>query len=229
MNAQETMTKDVITVGPEATVGEIAGLLVRHRISAVPVVAKDDRVVGIVSQTDLGHRSETGTEKKRKWWLDLFADADVKAREYIKSHGVKAQDVMSRVVVTVAKDASLSEVAEILDTHRIRQVPVMDGGKLVGMISRADLVRKLAEVTVGAPAVRSENGALQKAIWEQMKAQPWLKAAYVNFAVKDGVVELWGAVDSEEQRRALRILVEGVSGVQKVENNVGLFPKHVAA
>jgi CBS domain-containing protein len=229
MDAQETMTKDVITVGPQTTVGEIAGLLVRHRISAVPVVAEDDRVVGIVSQTDLGHRSETGTEKKRKWWLDVFADADAKAREYVKSHGLKAQDVMSRVVVSVAKEASLSEVAEILDTHRIRQVPVMQGGKLVGMISRTDLVRKLAEVTVGAPAVRPDNGTLQKAIWDEMKAQSWLKAAYVNLAVKDGVVELWGAVDSEEQRRALRVLVEGVSGVQKVENNVGLFPKIIAA
>ena len=229
MNAQETMTKDVITVGPETTVGEIAGLLVRHRISAVPVLAEDDRVVGIVTQTDLGHRSETGTEKKRKWWLDVFADTDVKAREFIKSHGVKAEDVMSRVVVSVAKDASLSEVAEILDTHRIRQVPVMEGGKLMGMISRTDLVRKLAEVTVSAPAVRPDNGTLQKAIWGQIKAQPWLKAAYINLAVKDGVVELWGAVDSEEQRRALRVLVEGVSGVQKVENNVGLFPKIIAA
>jgi CBS domain-containing protein len=229
MNAQETMTKDVITVGPETTVGEIAGLLVRHRISAVPVVTQDNRVVGIVSQTDLGHRSETGTEKKRKWWLEVFADTDVKAREYIKSHGLRAQDVMSRVVVSVAKDASLSEVAEILDTHRIRQVPVMEGGKLVGMISRADLVRKLAEVTVAAPAVRPDNGALQKAIWDEIKAQPWLKAAYMNLAVKDGTVELWGAVDSDEQRQALRVLVEGVSGVQKVENNVGLFPKYVAA
>ena len=229
MNAQEAMTKDVITVGPEATVAEIAGLLVRHRISAVPVVSQDNRVVGIVSQTDLGHRSETGTEKRRKWWLEVFADSDAKAREYIKSHGLKAQDVMSRVVVSVSKHANLSEVADILDTHRIRQVPVMEGGKLVGMISRTDLVRKLAEVSVAAPALRAENGALQKVIWEQIKAQPWLKSAYINLAVKDGVVELWGAVDSEEQRRALRVLVEGVSGVQKVENNVGLFPKNVAA
>ena len=105
----------------------------------------------------------------------------------------------------------------------------MDDGKLVGMISRTDLVRKLAEVRIAAPAARPENGALQKAIWDQIKAQPWLKSAYINLAVKDGVVELWGAVDSDEQRRALRVLVEGVSGVQKVENNVGLFPKNVAA
>ena len=228
MNAQEAMTRDVVTVRPHTTVGEIADLLVRHRISAVPVVSDDNRVVGIVSQTDLGHRSETGTEKRRKWWLDIFADSDTKAREYIKSHGLKAEDVMSRIVVSVSKDASLSEVADVLDTHRIRQVPVMDGGKLVGMISRADLVRKLAEVKVAAPAARPDGGALQKAIWDEIKAQSWLRSAYVNLAVKDGVVELYGAVGSDEQRHALRVLVEAVSGVRKVEDKVTLLPKTMA-
>jgi len=199
MKAQDAMTKDVVTVGPQATVVEIAKLLVQNRISAVPVVSADNRLVGIVSQTDLGHRSETGTEKKRKWWLDVFADSDTKAREYIKSHGLKAEDVMSRVVVTVSKDAELAEVADALDTHRIRQVPVTDGGKLVGMISRSDLVRKLAEVKIGTPAARSESGALQKAIWDAIKAEPWLSSAYINLAVRDGVVELWGAVARDNQ------------------------------
>jgi CBS domain-containing protein len=229
MNAQEAMTKDVVTVGPQATVVEIARLLVQHRISAVPVVADDNRVVGIVSQSDLGHRNETGTEKKRKWWLEVFADADSKAREYVKSHGIRAQDIMSRIVISVSKDASLAEVADVLDTHRIRQVPVIDDGKLVGMVSRADLVRKLAEVKIAAPAARPNNGALQKAIWEEIKAQPWLRSTYVNLAVKDGMVELYGAVDSDEQRRALRVLVEGVSGVKRVEDKVALFPKMSAA
>jgi CBS domain-containing protein len=228
MNAQEAMTKDVVTVGPQTTVSDIADLLVRHRISAVPVVSDGNRVVGIVSQTDLGHRAETGTEKRRKWWLDIFADSNSKAREYIRSHGLKAEDIMSRILVSVSKDASLSEVADVLDTHRIRQVPVMDDGKLVGMISRADLVRKLAEIKVAAPAARSDSGALQKAIWDEIKAQPWLRSAYVNLAVRDGVVDLYGSVDSDEQRQALHVLVEGVRGVRKVEDNVTLLPKTMA-
>ena len=228
MNAQEAMTKDVVTVGPQTTVSDIADLLVRHRISAVPVVSDGNRVVGIVSQTDLGHRAETGTEKRRKWWLDIFADSNSKAREYIRSHGLKAEDIMSRILVSVSKDASLSEVADVLDTHRIRQVPVMDDGKLVGMISRADLVRKLAEIKVAAPAARSDSGALQKAIWDEIKAQQWLRSAYINLAVKDGVVDLYGSVDSDEQRQALHVLVEGVRGVRKVEDNVTLLPKTMA-
>jgi osmotically-inducible protein OsmY len=98
----------------------------------------------------------------------------------------------------------------------------------VGMISRADLVRKLAEVTVSKPAPRPDNGTLQKAIWEQIKAQSWLRSAYVSAQVKDGVVELWGAVDSADQQRALRVLVEGVPGVVRVEDRVGVLPQMVA-
>jgi CBS domain-containing protein len=226
MHARDVMTKDVVTVGPETTVGEIAALLVRHRIGAVPVVSSDDRrLLGLVSQTDLVHRSETGTEKRRKWWLEAFADPDAKAREYVRSHGHKAQDVMTRMVISVSESASLAEVADALDTHRIRQVPVVTDGRLAGMISRADLVRALAEVSIAAPAARPDSGALQKAIWDQIKAQSWLQTSYVNLAVKDGVVELWGAVDSDDQRRALRILVEGVPGVKRVEGDVGLMPK----
>ncbi len=229
MQAHEAMTKDVITVGPSTTVREIAALLVKHRISAVPVVSSEGRILGIVSQTDLGHRRETDTEKRRKWWLEMFADSDAKAREFIKSHGIVARDVMTRFVVSVSKDTPLSEVAEILDTHRIRQVPVIQDGKLVGMISRADLVRKLAEATITASPTRHDNGALQKAIWARIKKESWLQAALVNITVKDGVVELWGAVGSDDQRRALRVLVEGIEGVQRVEDNVGLLPKVISA
>ena len=121
MEAHKVMSPDVITVGPHTTVGEIAAILVRHRISAVPVVSGTQQLLGIVSQTDLAHRSETGTEKRRKWWLEVFADPDTKAREYIKSHGLKAQDVMTRLVVSVSEGASLAEVADVLDAHRIRQ------------------------------------------------------------------------------------------------------------
>jgi CBS domain-containing protein len=218
------MTRDVVTVGADTTVGEIAALLVHHRISAVPVVSGDRHLIGIVTQTDLVHRSETGTEKRRKWWLEIFADPDVRAREYVKSHGRKARDIMTRVVVSVPPNASLGEVADVLDSQRIRQVPVVSKGTIVGMISRADIVRKLAETKAVVSDAGADNGALQEAIWEQIRAQPWLKAALVNLTVRDGVVELYGAVDSSEQRQALRVLVEGVPGVRKVEDHVGLLP-----
>ena len=229
MIAQDAMSKNVVTVGLNATVREIAALLVKHRISAVPVIATDGGIVGIVSQTDLGHRSETETEKRRKWWLDIFSDTDTLAREYTKSHGLSAEDVMSRHIISVNASSSLSEVADVLDTHRIRQVPVLDGGRLVGMISRADLVRKLAEVVVTTPAERPRNGQLQKEIWARIKAESWLSSSLVNVSVKEGNVELYGGVTTDAQRQALRALVEAVPGVVRVENNVTLLPKVVAA
>ena len=137
MQAQDVMTKDLITVAPDTSVSEIASLLVQHRLSAVPVVTGEGQLVGIISQTDLGHRSETGTERKRKWWLEIFADPDARARDYVKTHGLKAHDVMTRVVVSVPHDASLANVADVLDAHRVRQVLVMRDGKMAGIISRA--------------------------------------------------------------------------------------------
>lgn len=229
MNVRDAMTKDVVTVGPETTVREIAALLVSRRISAVPVVTQDNHLVGIISQTDLGHRSETGTEKKRKWWLSIFADPDTQAREYSKTHGLRARDVMTRHIITVAPDTSLAEVADILGTHRVHRVPVLEGGRLVGIISRTDLVRKLAEAIPPPPTVRPEDGQLHKAIWKEIKAQSWLSSAMINLSVKDGVVELYGATDSNAQRQALRVLVENVPGVRSVQNNVSLMPKTVAA
>lgn len=228
MNVQDAMTKDVVTVGPETTVREIAALLVSRRISAVPVVTQDNHLIGIISQTDLGHRSETGTEKKRKWWLSIFADVDTQAREYTKTHGLRARDVMTRHVLTVAPGTSLSEVADILDTHRVRRVPVLESGRLVGIISRSDLVRKLAEAIPTPPTARPEDGQLQKAIWKEIKAQPWLSSAIINLSVKEGVVEIYGAADSDAQRQAFRVLVENVPGVRRVQNNVGLLPKVAA-
>ena len=229
MQAQDVMTKNLITVTPDKSVSEIAGLLVQNRINAVPVVTGGGELIGIVSQTDLGHRSETGTEKKRKWWLEIFADANGQARDYVKTHGLRAQDVMTRVVVSVPHDASLAEVADVLDAHRVRQVLIMREGRMVGIISRADLVRELANTGMTAATPRAANGELQKAIWDQIKAQPWLRSAYLNLAVKDSVVELYGAVDSADQRRALLVLVNNVSGVQKVEDNLTIMPRVVAA
>lgn len=229
MKARHVMTKDVVTVGPTTTVAEIAAILMRHRVGAVPVVSDGRNVIGIVSQTDLAHRSEIETTRKRQWWLKAFADVNAEAREYVRSHGLKAEDVMTPFVVSVRKDDSLAEVADILDAYHIRQVLVMDDGALVGIISRADLVRKLAEIKVGPPVPRPDNSALHKTIRDRLKAQPWLNASAVNFTVNDGVVRLWGAVDTGDQHQALCVLVEGTPGVRRVENCVTLIPKATSA
>jgi CBS domain-containing protein len=229
VKAQDIMTRDVVTIAPNATVRDIASLLVAKRISAVPVISEDNDVVGIVTESDLLHREEIHTEHKRKWWLELFVDAETQAREFVKTHGLRAEQVMSRVVTAVAPDTDLAEVANILDAHKIRRVPVTDKGKLVGIISRADIVRALAQAKVPIPVASMENGVLQKVIQDEIKKQPWIDEVYLNAIVNNGVVELMGFVDTAEQQTALRVLVEGVPGVKEVADQVRLRKWEVSA
>jgi CBS domain-containing protein len=138
MKASEIMTKDVVTVRPDMSVKEIAGLMAQRRISGVPVVDGAGRLVGILSETDLLHRIEVGTERRRKWWLGALASADDLAREYAKSHGLKAADIMSTTVISVDAADELGQVADLLRRKRLKRVPVVRDGRLVGIITRGN-------------------------------------------------------------------------------------------
>ncbi|MDX2155275.1 MAG: CBS domain-containing protein [Hyphomicrobiaceae bacterium] len=229
MKASEIMTKTVVTVTPDTHVKEIAALMSKSRISGVPVVAADGSLIGILSESDLLHRAETGTEIKRKWWLGAFVDADSLAREYAKSHGLKAEDIMSRSVVTVSADAELGQVAELLERKKLKRVPVVSGGKLVGIITRGDLVRALAHSMSGKAATAVGDAELSKAIDKRMREVAWLNASYVNVAVTGGVAEINGLLPSADQRRALRILVEETPGVTRVVDNLRVGPMPMSA
>ena len=189
MKAQDIMTREVVTVRPETSVREIAALMMEKNISGVPVVGDNGAIVGIVSEGDLLHRAEVGTERKHKWWFHIFADSDAAAREYAKAHGLFARDVMSRYVISVRDDADLRDVAEILDSHHIKRVPVLQEGRLIGIISRRDLVRALTQVQALSPPTKVDNAALHNALRDRFKSQSWLNDAYMNVAVNDGVVE----------------------------------------
>jgi CBS domain-containing protein len=196
--------------------------MMEKNISGVPVVTDDGVIVGIVSEGDLLHRAEVGTERKHKWWFQLFADSDAAAREYAKAHGLSARDVMSRYVISVGDDADLRDVADILDSHRIRRVPVLHDGRLVGIISRRDLVRALTQVQASSAPLKLDNAALHKTLRDRFKSQSWFNDTYINVAVNDGVVELWGLVVSADQHRALRTLVEETPGVRRVEDRLAM-------
>jgi CBS-domain-containing membrane protein len=222
MKAQDIMTRDVATVRPETSVRDIAALMMEKHISGVPVVGDDATIVGIVSESDLLHRAEVGTERKHKWWFRVFADSDAAAREYAKAHGRAARDVMSRYVISVRDDAEVRDVADILDKQRIKRVPVVRDGRLVGIISRRDLVRALSQVQVSKTAAAVDNAVLHERLRDRIKSQSWLNDAYTNVAVNDGVVELWGLVVSADQHRALRALVEETEGVRRVEDKLAV-------
>jgi CBS domain-containing protein len=219
MKAADVMATNVITVRSDASVETVAETLLANKISAVPVVDDAGKVLGIVSEGDLLHRVEAGTERHRSWWLELLATQKTLAHEFVKSHARKAADLMTRTVVSVAPDTPLSEVAAKLDKHRVKRVPVMVDGKLVGIVSRANLVQALMRGMSRAPEKKLDDSALRADVLAKLHAQSWLPSD-INVTVHDGNVELWGIVDSAVEKDAVRIAVEEVPGVRTIANNI---------
>jgi len=220
MQAKDIMTRDVATVQPDASIREAAKLMTDRRLSGLPVVTPDGRIIGILTASDLLHRIETGAVRRPSWFSSFFARPDELARQYAKDHGRKVHEVMSRHVVSVLEGASLSEVADVLDRNRFKRVPVTRDGALVGIISRGDLVRVLSQTSLSETATRSDDAALQQAIMERVRQQPWLNSGFVNITVNDGTVGVWGSVSSKEQHTALLVLVREVAGSAAVKDHV---------
>ena len=220
MFAADVMTHDVVTVRPDATIKEVAELLLAKGISGVPVVDATGALAGIISEGDLIHRVENDTEKRRSWWLRLFADSESLAQEFIKSHARKAKDVMSPRVITVKPDTPLGEISALLEKSRIKRVPVVDGGRIVGIISRSNLLKGLVRLSDTTPKTSVADAALRQSVLAQLDANDWADTSRISVSAKDGSVELWGIVKSEAEKDALRVAAELTPGVRAVVNNV---------
>jgi CBS domain-containing protein len=222
MQAQDVMTTKVVAVAPATPVTEIAKLLVERQISAVPVVSDERRLLGIVSEGDLIHG--LGQEgARRSWWLDLFTSPQTRAEEYLKSHGRLASDVMTPEVVSVTPDTSLPEIARLLETRRIKRVPVLRDGELVGIVSRADLLRGFA--LQPSPDANADDRALRQRLTVEFERSGITSHPYVNVVVRDGAVHLWGIVRSGEEAEALRVAAARVPGVTSVESHLAVHPR----
>lgn len=222
MQARDIMTTNVISVAPDATVQDIATRLIENRISAVPVVEKDGRLIGIVSEGDLMRRPESGTERLPSWWLALLTSPEQAARAYVKAHGKHAVDVMTRDVATIEEDAPIRDIAEILEKHRIKRVPVMKSGKIVGIVSRANLLRALANQQAVATKITDDRD-IKEAVEKSLNGAG-IRTSFVNIIVSGGVVNLWGSVETPEEKTAVRIAAETATGVKEVHDNIGVLP-----
>jgi CBS-domain-containing membrane protein len=223
LTAADVMTREVVTVAPETSVQQIAQILHARRISGVPVVGADASVVGIVSEGDLiGHAWAIG-EQRGSWWLTFFSNASALAGEYSKTHGRTARDVMTREVISIAPTASLADIAKTMERSRIKRVPVIDNGKLVGIVTRANLLQALAATNVSQPASVNDR-IIRERLLAELDAQPWAHLLSKNIVVQDGVVHLWGSVATEAERHALRLAAENSPGVNAVEDHLTTYP-----
>lgn len=228
MQARDIMTTAVATASPDTTARDIARQLLDRNISALPVIDGSGGLVGIVSEGDLMRRSENETERKKSWWLDLFTMPEDRQREYIKSHGQRAADIMTRKIVSVSEDASLTEISATLEKHHVKRVPVLRNGKLVGIVSRADLLRGLATANLDSAATSTNDRDLKTAVEEAGK-QAGVDMFFITVAIKDGHVHIWGMTETQQSKKALRIAAAGVPGVKAVEDNVSIMPEMVRA
>jgi CBS domain-containing protein len=219
MRAIDVMTKDIVRGAPEMTVQDAARLMINRRISCIPIIDPDRRLLGIVTKGDLLRRAQTNTERQRSRWSEWFSPNSRLAAEYIKkSHARRVADVMSRDVVTVTQLATLGEIAELMETRCIRRVPVLHDGKLVGIVSRADLLRVLA--SGGANSSDDDRDtAIRRRLLADLRKQRWTSCSDSDIVVSDGIVHFWGVVGSEEERRALRVAAENIAGVRGVEDH----------
>lgn len=225
MKASDIMTRNVQSISPDLPVEEIAGFMLARRISAVPVLDGSGNLVGMVSEGDLMRRAELGTEKHRSWWLRLFVGADYEAHEFVKTHGRRARDVMTRKVVTVSEDTPIAEIVTLMEEERIKRVPVMRDGKMTGIVSRANLLRAFASREVSrATAAAEHDRDIQTRLLAMLEKQPWWHKRACNVVVSDGIVHLWGNAESAEEREAIRVAAENTNGVRAVHNHINVVP-----
>lgn len=222
MRAKDIMTPNVITVAPEATVAEIAEVLMAKGISAVPVVDQNAAICGIVSEGDLMRRMANDADDKRPWWLRMMSSNTEEAADFIKSHGRTAHDVMTQNVVMVSEDMELSDLAKTLETNRIKRVPVVTDGKLVGIISRSNLLQVIAgQKTEIKKEVDVSDREIRKQVHDSLSTQHFASHGSLNVIVEDGVVELWGWIETEPEREALMLAAREVAGVKDVRDHFG--------
>jgi CBS-domain-containing membrane protein len=219
LTAADIMTKDVVSVTPETPVRDIAHLLYTRRISGVPVIDAERRVIGIVSEGDLITHEAVVGEQRRSWWLTLIAEENALARDYAKTRGQRARDAMTADVITVTEDAPVPEIARLLERRRIKRVPVVRDGKLAGIITRGNLLQAMATRDIRQP-VSAEDRAIRERLIAELERQSWSRLHTKNIVVENGVVYLWGFVESADERHALHVAAETIPGVKRVEDHL---------
>ncbi|MGE3476539.1 MAG: CBS domain-containing protein [Rhodospirillaceae bacterium] len=221
MKVADVMTQEVISVTPDTTVSDAAKLMLKEHVSGLPVITASRVLVGIVTEGDFLRRTETGTERRRPHWLEFILSQGTLAGEYVHSHARTVFDVMTRNVVVATEDMPLDAAVELMERKHVKRLPVVREGKVVGILARANLLHALAASPPKA-VQRSGDDAIRQSLESEVKGQPW-SARQFHFVVKDGVVDLWGFVTSEQQRAALRVAAENIAGVKEVRDHMFWF------
>jgi CBS domain-containing protein len=217
MRAHQIMTRSVITIPPDASILEAARTMLQHHVSGLPVVDAAGKLTGIVSEGDFIRRNEIGTQRKRGRWLRvLLGDSAV---DYIQEHGRKVSDVMTSDPITVSEDATLEEIVDTMETNGVKRLPVMRGDKLVGLVSRANLMQAVASLAREIPDPTADDDHIRSRVIAALDKNDWSPFG-LNVIVRDGIVHLSGVITDERSRQAAIVAAQNVAGVNKVHDHL---------
>ena len=220
MRAHHIMTRKVIKAAPGDSITDVARLMLDNHVSGLPVVDLKGALVGIVTERDLLRRREIGTQRKRPRWLDFILGPGYQAAEYVQTAGRRVDEIMTRDVQTVTEDTPLSDVVAIMEKYRVKRVPVMNGNKLTGIISRQNFVRAVAGLTRDVPDPTADDAHIHARILAEIDRHDWGPARLEVF-VRNGVVDICGVITDDRTRQAIVVAAENVAGVKQVHDHLG--------
>jgi CBS domain-containing protein len=218
MQVKDVMTRNVVSIGVDEPILKAARLMLQNRISGLPVLDVDGELVGIVTEGDFLRRGELGTQRRRPKWLEFFIGSGRLADEYVHSSGRRVDEIMTTDPFTVSENDALEKVVEVMEQRHVKRLPVMRSRRMVGIVSRANLMHALASLSREAQPTAIKDSAIREEIAAAFAQQNW--APRVNVVVKDGVAELWGTITDERERQGLIVAAENVRGVKQVHDHL---------
>ena len=220
MKAQDVMSRPVFFIAPTDPVSRAIRIMLQNHVSGLPVIDAHGHLQGMITEGDLLRRAETGTQRQRPRWIAFFAGPGRLAEEYVRTHGRKVSEIMTADPATVTEATPLEEVVSVMEKRRIKRVPVMQGDRVVGIISRANLLYALAGLARGARPTSLDDKTIRDRLFAELQTQSWAPTGSLNVIVRDGVVELWGVITDERERQATIVAAENIPGVKRVDDHL---------
>jgi len=226
MQAQDIMTKNVISAAADTTVEQITALMMENHISAVPILNGDGTIIGLISEGDLMRRVEGSGNAHKSWWLSLFSGHENSAQDFIVMRSRRVKDIMTRKVQVVAPDTPVADIARLLEEQRIKRVPVVENGKVVGIVSRGNLMQALASTPRVTVDPSTSNRKKREIVMAALGQVPGLSPAHLNVVVEEGRVDVWGIADSDAEEKAALVALDNIDGLGEVSVSLGRIPNY---
>jgi len=219
MRAHQVMTRPVITVSPETTVVEAANTMLQRHVSGLPVVDAAGKLVGIISEGDFIRRSEIGTQRKRGRFLKFILGPSQTATDFVHEHGRKVAEIMTEAPLTITEDTELEKIVQLMEENNVKRLPVLRGDQIVGIVSRANLLRAVASLAREVPDPTADDDHIRNRIIDALAKNDWCPFG-LSVIVRNGIVHLSGVITEERSRQAAVVAAENVAGVNKVHDHL---------